>query len=227
MLFLASSVTLSVTAYLLGCLNASFYLAKWFAQVDIRSLGSGNAGSRNLSRSLGMPYAVLAFVWDGAKAFLAVYAATWFSVDASTASINMSLLALSAVIAGHIWPVQLGWRGGKGLACLLGGLLNCAPVFFALCLIFFLGMLVLLRWGLRWRQPDASVYISVLLLPCLFLVYQILFSRFLINELLVPCFLLGIISAMVLAAHRQNILDLLTPFVLGPIQELAHDDTQI
>lgn len=223
MLFFA----LIIAAYLLGCLNASFYLAKWFARVDIRNLGSGNAGSRNLSRSLGPRYAVLAFLWDGAKAFLAVYSVVRFSEDGAATSINMPLLALSAVIAGHIWPVQLAWRGGKGLACLLGGLLGFAPVFLSLCLIFFLSTYALFRLIFRWRQPDAAVFINVLFLPFLFFLYQIFFSQFLISELLVPCFQLSIISALVLVAHRQNILELIAPFVLGPLQELTHDDTKI
>ena len=223
MLFLA----LFITAYLLGCLNASFYLAKWVSRVDIRKVGSGNAGSRNLSRSLGLPYAVLAFIWDGAKAFLAVYGAIWFSADDATLSVIFPIFALCAVIAGHIWPVQLAWRGGKGLACLLGGLLSFEPVFFGLSLLFFLSVYCFLRWSFRWRQPDAAVFISVLSLPFLFFLYQVFFWQFLISELLVPFFLLGLISAMVLFAHRQNILDVVMPFVLAPIQDVAHDDTKV
>nr|WP_314864014.1 glycerol-3-phosphate acyltransferase [uncultured Undibacterium sp.] len=223
MLFLA----LIITAYLLGCLNASFYLAKWFARVDIRKLGSGNAGSRNLLRSLGLPYAVLAFILDGAKAFLAVYGAIWFSSDGATSSVILSLFALCAVIAGHIWPVQLAWRGGKGLACLLGGLLGFEPIFFGLGLMFFLSMYCLLRSILRWWKPDAAVFMSVFFLPFLYFLYQIFFLQIFISELLVPCLLLGVVSALVLAAHRQNILDVVMPFVLAPIQDVAHDDTKV
>ncbi|MFZ6801789.1 glycerol-3-phosphate acyltransferase [Undibacterium sp. Di24W] len=223
MLFLA----LIISTYLLGCLNASFYLAKWVARVDIRKVGSGNAGSRNLSRSLGLPFAALAFIWDGGKAFLAVYGAIWFVSDGTTLSLISPLLALCAVIAGHIWPIQLAWRGGKGLACLLGGLLSFEPAFFGLCLLFFLIMYCLLRSSFRWRQPDAAVFISVLFLPFLFFLYQGFFWQFLFSELLVPCFLLGIISAMVLVAHRQNISDVVMPFVLAPIQDVAHDDTKV
>lgn len=215
MLLAMSFFGLTLNAYLLGCLNASFYLARWAAQVDIRELGSGNAGSRNLSRSLGRGYAMLAFAWDTAKAFLAVYCAIFLGNQmALTEQHFLPLICLCAVVAGHIWPVQLGWRGGKGLACLIGGLCAFDPLLLGLCLTLCLIIMLICWLVFSWQKIDAAVYASVLLLPLVFLIYRILYAHSSIQELLMADILLVGVSTMVLYAHRKNIRDLCSGYSL-------------
>lgn len=228
MLLAMSFFALMINAYLLGCLNASFYLARWVAGVDIRELGSGNAGSRNLSRSLGSGYAMLAFSWDAAKAFLAVYCAICLRNQMALMALNyLPLVCLCAVVAGHIWPVQLGWRGGKGMASLMGGLAAFDPLLLGFCLLLCGVLALIFRCGFAWRQVDAAVYVSVLLLPVIFFIDQILCLHSSIQELLVTVFLLGLVSAMVLYAHRQNIREFISHIVLAPISNVISDDSQI
>jgi glycerol-3-phosphate acyltransferase PlsY len=102
-------------AYAVGCLNASYYLLRWCDGRDIRDLGSGNAGARNAGRILGRRAFALVFVLDAAKGLLAVLAAQVWAPDAAP------LCTLAATL-GHVFPAQLRWRGGKGVATAIGAL---------------------------------------------------------------------------------------------------------
>lgn len=105
-------------AYLLGCFLTGYYLVRWRTGQDIRALGSGSAGGSNVGRVLGKPGFALTMAGDllkGSAALLLV----WVSGVGGW----IPALAVAAVVAGHIFPVQLGFRGGKGLATALGALL--------------------------------------------------------------------------------------------------------
>jgi len=110
-------------SYVLGCFLAAYYVTRWRHGVDIRASGSGNAGARNMARVYGMPYAVLTLLIDGAKGAIAVWAGLYF-VGPEWAGVA----ALLAAMVGHIWPVQLGFRGGKGVATGLGGMFLLDPL---------------------------------------------------------------------------------------------------
>ncbi len=111
----ASAVALG--AYALGCCTTGYYLVRWRLGEDIRALGSGSVGARNVGRALGWGGFALTVLGDFGKGALAVWAAHRFTESASLAA-----LAMLAVVAGHIWPVQLRFRGGKGVATSLGAL---------------------------------------------------------------------------------------------------------
>ena len=104
-------------AYGLGCANAAYYLVRARTGLDIRAHGSGNAGARNAGRLLGPGGFALAFTLDAGKGVLAVLLAATLGHAALTAA-----LSGLAAVAGHLWPVQLGGRGGKGLATSVGAL---------------------------------------------------------------------------------------------------------
>jgi len=110
-------------SYLLGCFLAAYYVTLWRRGVDIRASGSGNAGARNMARVYGMSDAALTLVLDAAKGAVAVWAGLFF-VGTEWAGVA----ALLAAIIGHIWPVQLGFHGGKGAATGLGGVLFLDPL---------------------------------------------------------------------------------------------------
>jgi len=107
-----------VAAYALGCFTAGYYLVRWRTGQDIRALGSGGVGARNVGRLLGWRGFVATVLGDLGKGALAVWAARQFTTDE-----RLVALALPAVVAGHLWPVQLRFRGGKGMAAALGALL--------------------------------------------------------------------------------------------------------
>lgn len=108
---------LVVAAYLLGSISPGWWLARR-AGVDLREKGSGVTGASNAGRVLGTKGYVAVLVLDVAKAMAAVYAARWLAPEAP-----WGLLVVPAVVAGHIWPVWLGFKGGRGAAPLLGAFL--------------------------------------------------------------------------------------------------------
>jgi glycerol-3-phosphate acyltransferase PlsY len=112
-----------VACYALGCFVAAYYVTRWRRGVDIRASGSGNAGARNMARVYGMTDAIITLLIDAAKGAIAVIAGLTF-VGAEWAA----LAALLAAIIGHIWPMQLSFHGGKGVATGLGGMLAFDPV---------------------------------------------------------------------------------------------------
>ena len=118
-----------IAAYLLGSLSGSLLLGK-LRGVDIRTLGSGNAGGTNALRTQGLLFAVGVVVIDIGKGVCAtLLAEQLFPGDAPVA-----LAAVFAAVIGHIWPVFHGFRGGKGAATLVGGLLIVWPQSLALLL---------------------------------------------------------------------------------------------
>ncbi len=111
-----------IAAYLLG--SVSF--ARWIARrrgVDIRSVGSGNPGATNVGRALGPRAGRVVLVLDALKGGLPTLCgvAAFGAADPRTAAIGM------AAVAGHLWPIWHGLRGGRGAATGLGALLAVAP----------------------------------------------------------------------------------------------------
>ena len=111
-------ILLTLGAYGLGSVSAAYYLVRMRTGQDIRRLGSGTAGSRNVHRIMGTAGFLITLAGDTAKGALAAWAAVLFGLDAWGV-----LLVIFAVVAGHIWPVQLGFQGGKGLATVMGAVL--------------------------------------------------------------------------------------------------------
>ncbi len=140
-----ASLLLVVSAYLIGSLSGSLLLGR-LRGVDIRERGSGNAGGTNAFRTLGWRFALGAVLVDGGKGALAA----WLALRLGAASPALSLpglaylCALVAVI-GHVWPVWHQFRGGKGVATLLGALLVVWPM--ALPWLLLVWLLVLTAGG--------------------------------------------------------------------------------
>lgn len=105
-------------AYLIGCFTTGYYLVRIWTGKDIREIGTGSAGARNVGRVLGKPGFLLTVFGDLAKGALAVWLARAFSHDDFSAA-----LAVPAVVAGHLWPAQLKFHGGKGIVTSFSALL--------------------------------------------------------------------------------------------------------
>lgn len=116
--FTAGEITLLLASYALGCCCAGYYLVRFRSGQDIREHGSGSAGATNVARELGVAGFALTFVVDLAKGALAVWSATYFGLEPDKA-----VLAMLAVVGGHIWPAQLRFHGGKGIATAIGAIL--------------------------------------------------------------------------------------------------------
>ncbi|MCA9690381.1 MAG: glycerol-3-phosphate 1-O-acyltransferase PlsY [Nannocystaceae bacterium] len=103
-------------AYLIAAIPVGVLVGR-LRGVDIRTIGSGNIGATNAVRALGRKWGLVVFVLDVLKAYLPVRVA--IHVLGPEAAVDVALVGLCATV-GHIYPVYLGFRGGKGVACALG-----------------------------------------------------------------------------------------------------------
>jgi glycerol-3-phosphate acyltransferase PlsY len=105
-------------AYLLGGICTGYYLVQFRSGMDIRQTGSGGVGARNVGRVLGRSGFMITLLGDALKGVVTILLARAWHVEAWVVS-----LMLFAVVAGHIFPVMLAFRGGRGIATAIGALL--------------------------------------------------------------------------------------------------------
>ncbi|HEY2951890.1 MAG TPA: glycerol-3-phosphate acyltransferase [Verrucomicrobiae bacterium] len=123
-------------SYLMGCFATGYYLVRWKTGEDLRHLGSGNVGARNVGRVLGKWGFLLTFVGDFIKGAIPVWAAE--ALDFQPLAVIGAMLA---AVIGHNWPAQLRFRGGKGVSASFGALAvydpTCGLIICALFLVVF------------------------------------------------------------------------------------------
>ena len=136
-----SGALLVLLGYLVGSIPFSFLVARLFGIEDVRKVGSGNVGATNVMRSAGKLPGALALVLDGLKGAATVVLAR--SLSASEAAVCVA--GLFAVI-GHLFPVWLGFRGGKGVATGAGLFIPLAPAALAVSLGLFAATLAVFRY---------------------------------------------------------------------------------
>ncbi len=108
-------------AYLLGSIPTSVWVGKILYKTDVRDHGSGNAGATNTIRVLGPKAGIPVLLFDAFKGWLAVFIAPVFAQGSNLDfTVNYQIITAAAVVLGHIFPVFAGFRGGKGVATLLG-----------------------------------------------------------------------------------------------------------
>ena len=117
-MFLLTQLGIVIASYLLGCISVGYYLVSWQTGQDLRELGSGATGGRNTSRVLGKSGAIATGIGDILKGVIAMGLAFWFKLESWALA-----LVMIAVLAGHVWPFQLGFKGGKGLSAAFGAIL--------------------------------------------------------------------------------------------------------
>lgn len=174
-----------LVAYLMGCFCGAYYYGIIFKKTDLRNFGSGSLGALNAGRVLGKKDFMIVLGIDFLKGAMVVFFARQFGLrDAGL------LLAMLAVVLGHIFPVQLGFKGGKGIATFFGVLAAYDAFLITIIILSFILVFFVLR------QFTVSGLISIVLLP--------LFMAFLgypRKEILVILLFLLII----LPAHKENI----------------------
>jgi glycerol-3-phosphate acyltransferase PlsY len=130
-----------VAAYLLGSIPFSYLVARRFGVADVRKVGSGNVGTANVMRAAGVAAGLIAFLLDFAKGTAA--ALLGLAVDREGA---LPAVTATVAILGHMFPVWLSFRGGKGVATGAGAFLPLAPLATAIALAGFAVMLALTRY---------------------------------------------------------------------------------
>ena len=178
-------IIVAVYSYLLGSIPFGLLLTKIFLKKDIRKVGSGNIGTTNVLRTGNKFLAIATLVFDLFKGYISVYI---------TMIYFESLTSLSALICfiGHVFPIWLKFKGGKGVATYLGVILALSYKFF---LIFSLSWIAL---SLLFRFASLSSMISTLIV--------FLYAYFL--EINSNILILFIFFVMILFTHKENILRL-------------------
>ena len=177
-------IIVAVYSYLLGSIPFGLVLTKIFLKKDIREIGSGNIGTTNVLRTGKKSLAVATLVLDLLKGYFSI-AITFFYFD------NLILYSALICFIGHIFPVWLKFKGGKGVATYLGILLALSYKFF---LIFGITWLIL---SFLFRYASLSSIISSLIV--------FVYSYFFINNFSLILFIFFII---IIYTHRENIVRL-------------------
>lgn len=189
-----NEILLIVLAYLIGSIPTSIWVSRRFFNVDIRDYGSGNAGATNTFRVLGSKWGSIVMLVDVLKGVLATslyIILPYYLTDQWDRTNFMIGLGLAAVL-GHIFPIWANFRGGKGVATLLGMAVAIQPIVAVCCIGVFLMVLYLTRF----------VSLSSILAGVSFMV----FILFIFNEkeTLYRVFAV-MVALMVVLTHQKNI----------------------
>lgn len=168
---------LMILAYLLGSIPSAIWIGKHYYGIDIREYGSHNAGTTNMMRVLGKRAALPVFAIDFLKGFVAVSIVSLMRYNITLAEmpwwiINIKILAVLFAVLGHIFPVFASFRGGKGVATLVGAVTGIQPNIALLC--FAVWCLVLMTWH--------YVSLASITAGCSFPVFVIIFSASIYNR---------------------------------------------
>ncbi len=140
-------ITLLVTAYLLGSIPSAVWWGKRYYGIDVREFGSGNAGATNTFRVLGKKAGIPVLFIDIVKGTAAVLLAFLSPfVFESNQFVNLQLGLGIAALVGHVFPIFAGFRGGKGVATILGIVICLTPITSLMVLGVFLIVLLATRY---------------------------------------------------------------------------------
>lgn len=130
------AVMMMIIAYLLGSIPSAVWIGRRYYGIDIREHGSKNAGTTNMLRVLGNRAALPVFAIDFLKGFVAVTIVSLLKYDPHISAswvINLKIVATVFVVLGHIFPVFANFKGGKGVATLVGAMTGIHPAIILLC----------------------------------------------------------------------------------------------
>ncbi len=184
-------------AYLIGSVPTALWVSRIFFGIDIREHGSGNMGATNTFRVLGTWYGIFVLVIDMGKGIAAVqlyrclHTDDWWSHEIMFWQLVFGLVA----IAGHIFPVFAGFRGGKGVATLFGVVLAIQPWTALISVLAFLIVVLLTRYISAGSLAGVIVFAA-----CVFFVFRE-------TDLYIRWFA-GLSALLVIFLHRKNLLRL-------------------
>ncbi len=203
---------LPVGAYLVGSIPFGLFVG-WLRGVDIRQKGSGNIGATNVSRVLGRPWGLLVFALDVLKGAIPTAIAAWV-MHAYGDSLHLPagvrtaivMLVQACCVFGHVWPIYLGFKGGKGVATSLGILLGYWPY------LTLPGLAGLATWGLVLlvsRYVSAASIVAAALFPVYVIVFG-LWRGWPVSTTAMLAAFSAIMASLIVIRHRGNIVRLLS-----------------
>lgn len=193
-------------AYLLGSIPCGYLVVRAKENVDIRQTGSGGTGATNVTRSAGKAAGALTLLLDALKGTAAVLIAAWLlSAPGMGEHTNATLISAAwgvaaaalAVIIGHIFPVWLRFRGGKGVATGVGVFLVLMPAVLGIAALIFVAIVLLTRY------VSLGSMVAALSIPVLALLKYKLVSP---HPDFAPLMAVAVIGALlIVCAHRENV----------------------
>lgn len=197
------AITLIIIAYLLGSIPSAVLIGKKYYGIDIREHGSKNAGTTNMLRVLGKRAAIPVFIIDYFKGFVAVILTSLMRYDECVSEawlINLRIIATVFVVLGHIYPIFANFKGGKGVATLLGaGTGIYAPI---LMLCFGVWCFVFAIWH--------YVSLASMVAGCCYPFFVIIFSTMTYDSTApfqsIPFIIFSwVVAVLLVITHRKNI----------------------
>ena len=191
---LIQAILLTGFAYLVGSISTGVILSKLFGQGNLQAEGSKNIGATNVSRLMGMKWGILTLVGDTLKGMLVVWIGQWvFAGEGNQGVLFVALMAL-AVFLGHIFPVFLSFKGGKGVATALGIFLLLGPKAILVAVLLFILVVLLGKYVSLGSIVAAGSFPVVM--------YFFHYNRNVV-------FLSIAIAAVIILKHKANILRLI------------------
>ena len=191
-----------VIGYLLGSINFGVVVSKGLYHEDVRTKGSGNAGTTNILRTYGKKAAALTLAGDMTKGAVAVWLCHWGVAALTGADVNgvyAGYLAAIGAVCGHLWPIWFGFKGGKGIAVAAGAILASEPVVLLALLVVFFAIALATR-----IVSLASVTVAIL-----YPILTLFWSWYTQRSLLFTGVCTVLMAVLVVWMHRANIQRLL------------------
>ena len=183
-------IFIALFGYLLGSVPTGLLLAKFFSKVDPRTRGSKNIGATNMFRTAGKTLGILTLVGDVLKGMIPIAIASWLDVP----DLWRAIVGLSAFL-GHIFPIFLGFKGGKGVATALGVYLIISATAVLIEALLFVGIV----W--KWRFISLGSICCAATIPILVAFFRSDSQAYFIMSV--------IMAALILYRHQENIVRLL------------------
>ena len=202
---MAATVTVLFVSYLLGSTPSAIWVGKAFKGIDVREHGSGNAGTTNTFRVLGVPFGVTVFVLDFMKGFVSSFwisglAFFWFSGPLAPPNWDVeAFLSIScgmAAVFGHMFPVFAGFKGGKGAATACGMLFGIEPISIGISFALF-GLIVWIT-----RYVFLASIVSTAIYPITFLIMRYGLDRYVDGSIII---IAAMIAFGIIYKHKVNI----------------------
>ena len=201
----ASFIILIVASYLLGSVPFGVLIAKAHGK-DLRSIGSGNIGATNVSRALGKKWAYICFLLDCLKGLVPMLAAKPLVSPLTVTTLSLWLTVGCAAILGHVFPVYIRFKGGKGMSTCMGVILGLCPYYTLPGLIAFI---VWIACVLLWRYVSLASIIAAVIFPVSLITAIFSLQNWLLADLWPLIIVALALSALVIVRHAENIKRLL------------------
>jgi glycerol-3-phosphate acyltransferase PlsY len=194
-------------AYLLGAVPFGFLIGKAHGK-DLRQIGSGNIGATNAARSLGKKWGIICFLLDvgkGLTPMLFVPVLGLIEKPLTATQLFLWILVGVSAVLGHVFPIYLKFKGGKGVATSLGIVLGLWP-YYTLC-----GIAAFVVWGatlLIWRYVSLSSIIAAVSFPIVLIGGIVFIDAWSFSQLWPLVIIAGLMALLVVLRHGSNIVRL-------------------